>query len=586
MNLLIGKSPKPHGHFYLALLLVLSLFIISCEDAPLEIDPIAPDAELTNAVIRQILENGGVFEDPEIGNDTVSTNFETEREGTQFSCTRSEVDARIAPDKFFNFDPNADVIIAGNLLAGNSLQKATPDRIPIRRGPAKFSLSLFNASNSVSGSMEEYSTANYFETVNDILQENSGIVPARFNFTIQEVQTEEELELAFQAESNSLGLLKASLSFSTDLERSFNRFVVLLNQTYFSVLFDRPSSLSDFFHPDVTIEDLQRVVGPQNPLTYVSSLNVGRQFALLIESTESSAVIEASANACFRGNCGGGNTKLLSELENLRVKVFALGGDASQLIRAVTTDVNELTNFLASSGDIRTGAPLSYVVRNVLDDRVVKNEVATKFTIENCTPIGPLACDCFHKGDNCELETEVDRFNERTVQKGRGGVDRGITSIREDEVVVGMRMTVSNEFGIGNMTVSLLHLIVKKLNPDGSLGAKRIIKASGSRDGDGEINFEAPGNSILTGIGLRVKNTNVNRAQFFHREISLDEEDCQFKLGPENNTFIGSQGGLEQSYKLTEDYGDKAACFKGISVGANDDNINILKLEVGELRLN
>lgn len=583
MNLFFEKITRTSNSFSLALLLLLSFGLFSCEG-----DRIEPQVsgDLSEALIRDILENGGRINDPVTKNDTSSTDFDEEVDGVVFSCTRSEVDATLAPDKFVNFDPNADVIIAGNLLAGNSLKKATPDRVPLRRGPGRISLSLFNGSNTVSGSMDEYSPSNYFETVNDILQDNSGIVPARFNFSIQEVKSEQELELAFQASSNSLGLVKASLAFSTDLEKQFNRFVVLLDQTYFSVLFDRPSSLSEFFHPDVQAEDLQRVVGPLNPLTYVSSINVGRQFALLIESTESSAVIEASANACFRGNCGGGSTKIISDLENLRVKVFALGGDANQLIQAVTTNVAEITNFLASAGDIRTGAPLSYVVRTVLEDKIVKNEVATKFTIENCVPIVAPSCDCFHKGENCDIETRVDKFNERTVQKGSGNIERSVPSMREDEVLVGMRASMHNSPGIKNSTIRILHLIVKKLNPDGTLGAKRVIKASGSADGDGEINFEAPGNAVITGIALRASNNNINRARFSYREISLDEIDCQFKYGTEKETFIGTQGGYEQSYKLTEDYGDKVAVIKGLSLGAHDSNVNIMKVEVAELRLN
>ncbi len=416
--------------------------------------------------------------------------------------------------------------------------------------------------------------------MNDILLENSGILPARFNFTIEEVKSEKELDLAFQANANNLELLKASLSFSSDQEKKFNRFVVLLNQTYFSVLFDRPLTLRDFFHPDVTAEEITNFVGPPNPLTYVSSLNVGRQFALLTESAESSLVIEASANTCFRGNCAGGSAKVINDLQNLRLKVFAPGGDANQLLQAVTTDVTALTEFLASSGDIRSGVPLSYVVRTALEDRVVKNEVATKFTIENCVPIEAQACDCFHKGDSCDIETRVVSLKERTVPSGSGLSEKTVNSLREDEVVVGMKISVD-----GRDNLSLLHLFVGTLNPDGSLSQKRTIRASGSSNGNPEISFEAPGNSMITGIGLRIAGSNVNRARFFHREISLDEEDCQFKFGPERESRIGYQGGLEHEYKLTRDYGDKVACIKGVTVSAADDNIRLLKVEVGELKL-
>lgn len=575
------------GHLnFLFPISLLFILCVACQKEPVTaIDP-PPVGQVED--IEAILRSATTPQDP-VPNETKDvTNFETEENGTRFSCTRTEVDATIAPEEFNNYDPNADVILAGMLLKGESLTKGTPDRVAVRRGPGNLSLSTLNGSQQVSKSMEEWTPGNYFETINDLLIENSGIVPARFNFTIQQIQTEEELEIALEAETSALRFIKASLSFSTDIEKKFNRIIVRLNQSYFNILFDRPNQISDFFHPSIGANDLQPHVGPLNPLTYISSVNVGRQFTLLIESTESASEIEAAANACFRGNCAGGNTKVLNELKDLRVKAFALGGDASQLIQAVTSDISQLTEFLASSGDIRTGVPLSYVVRTVLEDKVVKNGVTTKFTLENCVPIAPETCDCFTKGEDCEELKTVQKENTRSVRKGSGSIDASASTNLADEVVVGMKITVSNEFGIGNMRVRILRLVVRKVNPDGTLGPKRTITSSqGNGNGSAEIEFEAPGNRILTGIGLRVSGTNVNRARFHHAELFLDDGDCRLKLRNEQNFVIGDGGGLEQEYLLTEEYdfSKVTPCIRGVAVGADDDNINILKIDVGELVL-
>ncbi len=583
----IMKSLRPKVSKLLLSSVILLGSLTACEKEPVSL--LDPSPEQTNNEIEQLLGNAGELEEVVPKEDITTSVFEENRNGITFSCTQTEVDATIAPEKFHNYDPNADVIVAGILLQGGSLSKGTPDRVPVRRGGGQLTISTLNGSEQVTGSMEEFSVGNYFETVNKLLRENSGIVPAKFNFTIQQIQAEEELELALQAESSSLKLIKASLSFSTDIEKKFNRIVVLLNQSYYSILFDRPNTVSDFFHPNVSVEELRPHFGPQNPLTYISSVNVGRQFALLIESTESSSVIEAAANACFSGNCGGGSTKILSELKDLRVKAFALGGEAGQLIQAVTSNINELADFLATSGDIRTGVPLSYVVRTILEDKIIKNGVSTQYTLENCVPLVAPACDCQFKGEGCDIPKKIQNINTRTVSKGSGGVDASVRTTNADEVVVGMKITVSNELGIRKNRVRILRIIVRKVNPDGTLGPKRVIKSPQANDNGGaEIEFEAPGNGILTGVGLRVSDTNVNRARFHHAELFRDDADCRFKLREQRAAVLGDGGGLEQEYKLSDEYdfNKVTPVIKGLSVGAHADNINVLKIEVGELVMN
>ena len=544
--------------------------------------------EKTTEDIETILREAGVPVDPVEKEDITTTEFETEENGTLFSCTRTEVDATIAPEQFNHYDPNTEVIIAGMLLKGNSLDKGTPDRIPIQRGGGTITISTLNGSQTVSNTVDEFTNGNYFQAVNELLQTNSGIVPAKFTFSIHQIRTEEEFELALQANATFLRRIKTSLSFSTDLNKKFNRIMVNLDQSYYNILFDRPNQVAGFFHPEVDPAELQRHVGPLNPMTYISSVNIGRRFALLIESTEEASVIEAAASACFSGNCGSGSTKVLSSLSDLRIKAFALGGEANQLIQAVTGSISELTEFLASSGDIRTGVPLSYVVRTVLEDKVVKNGVSTKYTLENCVPVAPQSCDCGFKGDDCDIPKTVQKFNSRTFSKGSGGIDANARVTQEEDVVVGMAITVSNEIGIKKNRVRILRLIVRKVNPDGTLGPKKVIKSSqGNDNGAAEIEFEAPGNRILTGIGLRVQDTNVNRARFHHSELFLDDASCELKIRDEKSVVFGDGGGLEREYRLSSDYdyNNVTPCITGIAVGAHDDNINILKVEVGELVL-
>jgi hypothetical protein len=75
------------------------------------------------------------------------------------------------------------------------------------------------------------------------------------------------------------------------------------------------------------------------------------------------------------------------DLENVNIKVFALGGDQSMATAMFNGDFEALRDFLTQGADIRTGVPLSYVVRNVLDNSIVNVKVATDYDVKTCVPI-------------------------------------------------------------------------------------------------------------------------------------------------------------------------------------------------------
>jgi hypothetical protein len=103
--------------------------------------------------------------------------------------------------------------------------------------------------------------------------------------------------------------------------------------------------------------------------------------------------MDASINASFgaavsQGSIGGG-VKYVSQLENVRIKAYALGGEQGAALSAITSDFDSLKAFLARGGDIRTGVALSYVVRSLAQpDKIVKVKVATEYDIVNCVPVG------------------------------------------------------------------------------------------------------------------------------------------------------------------------------------------------------
>ncbi len=138
--------------------------------------------------------------------------------------------------------------------------------------------------------------------------------------------------------------------------------------------------------------ELAPFVGAGNPATFISSVTFGRIFYLLIESTESADSIGVSVNLSFSGALGKVNdtttVRYVNTLKDLHITAYALGGDANKALRAVTSSLDSLKDFLAEGGDIRTGVPISYVVRSVQHpEKIVKIGLNTTYDVRDCRPI-------------------------------------------------------------------------------------------------------------------------------------------------------------------------------------------------------
>ncbi len=317
---------------------------------------------------------------------------ETAADGSVLSCTTQTVSAEQYPDDYATFDPNAEVIYPGSMLQGATLDQATPDPIVVHRAGGTFGINLLNASPGTYQSVLEVNQTSVVQAINNILADNTGVVPARFNYQSFEVQSMEQLALSLGVNVSTLTVdFQSNLSFST--AKKYNRFVVQFTQSFYTVSFDLPRSLEELFAPEVTAADLAHYVGTGNPASYISSVTYGRRFYLLIESTASATEMAASIKASYdsavvNGSLEAGAT-YVKDLRDVNIKVFALGGDQSLAAAMFNGDPQALGAFLTHREDkiILTGLPLSYVVRNVLDNRIIAVKVATDYDVKTCSPV-------------------------------------------------------------------------------------------------------------------------------------------------------------------------------------------------------
>lgn len=339
--------------------------------------------------LTDLIAGSGVYPEEEPRDEIIDSEDFTEvaEDGTEWACTRERHSVVDAPMDYATFDPNAEVIYPASMLQGATLEYATPEPVVVRRAGATVTINLLNGSSGVAQHVDEVKQSTIVQAVNDIIAQQTGVVPARFTYRSSSVQSQEQLALALGVNVKTLGTrLKSQLSFSTD--REYNRMMVEFVQSYYTVSMDLPRSLSELFHASVTAGDLAPYAGPGNPPTYISSVTYGRRFVLLIESTSSQREMEAKVKASYSSAVVGASVSTdadyVSSLKEVNIKVFALGGDQSKAAAMFNGSKEELANFLTEGGGIDTGVPLSYVVRNVLDNSVVNVKVASDYDVTTC----------------------------------------------------------------------------------------------------------------------------------------------------------------------------------------------------------
>jgi thiol-activated cytolysin len=388
--------------FTVSLLLLASFITItSCSENGTSTDP---DQEMT---FEDVIKSGNEFEqipdtrttDTLSVSEPVAEDRQVEDNGSiesqRWICTTKTLSVLDGNGQFPLFNTNADVIYPGSLLQGKTLSNATPSPIVVERAGGTISYNLTNGNLSSTFSVDRVSKSSIQDAMNNIIANSGEEVPANFQLEIQEVQSESQLavELGLNV-STFTTKVKSNMSFSTD--RAYNLFLVKLSQEYYTMSFDLPTSLSQLFDESVTPEQLATYVQPDNPATFISSVTYGRIFYMLVESTSSSQEMEAKLDLSY----GSFNNKLsgsvdvdsFQEMNNVKIKVIAYGGDSAGAISlAGERNIQDIAGRLEESTNIRTGLPLSYVVRSVeRPDQVVGTKIATEYDVTNCELKGIL----------------------------------------------------------------------------------------------------------------------------------------------------------------------------------------------------
>ena len=335
-----------------------------------------PDPEETDLTFAAVVADGRGFEevpqsrtDETIKEEEVDPqDYEVEDENgatqtQRFICSSRTVNVLDGTGDFQTLGGAASEIYPGALLQGKSINNVKPEAIPLKRAGGSISYSLNDGNLQSAQDLEEMSESQVRLAMNTIISGSSGVVPADFDLTFENVFSEEQIALNMGLSYEGYGVkAEGRLSFST--EKTYNRILVKLNQKYYDVSYDFPTGYDDVFDESVSPEDLEKYVQPDNPATYIKKVTYGRIFYMLIESTSSLTEMNAKVETSYEGFKNTVEADLevdtMNKMENLKVKVIAYGGDSSNTFSSLgETSVEALADMLAASTDIKTVLPLS-----------------------------------------------------------------------------------------------------------------------------------------------------------------------------------------------------------------------------------
>lgn len=383
---------------FLAIVILTVFTIISCGKEDPIIDP-GPNPNPSGLSFQEVINSGGSIQAPTVSEDSDTTNVDNNLpigDGT-YNCTTISYDVNAASggsSGFPLFNPTADVIYPGSMLQGNSLHQATPNPIVVERAGGSISTDILDGNQVSSFEVDQVKKSTITDGINNIIASSTGTLPANFNLKVESIQSREEFALELGVDVNSAFLdIESRLDYSYNSEKS--AFMVTLNQSYYTMSFDLPTSLDKLFAPSVTPEQLANYVGENNPATYISSVNYGRIFYLLIESTSTQHELEIAVDGAFSGVTTDVDATLdidyFNDVENVTYSVFAYGGDATPTFDAVgVTDINSLIDVLKQSTSLESAKPLSYVVRNVSNNQIVATQLATTYDVVECEQVGTV----------------------------------------------------------------------------------------------------------------------------------------------------------------------------------------------------
>jgi uncharacterized protein (TIGR02145 family) len=320
--------------------------------------------------------------DPSIGADKITYYFK--------KVTHHELSEN--PVQFAASQAAQATLMPGLLVKGSSTFRGLPTIIPCDNLRKSIRVSLTVVSGSGGPMYKDCNPvqSEIIQAMNDILASyisNNGKFPAQYEFESKLITSSQQLNAELEVGwSNPQNDLAAKTNFTYDQNKT--TLLVTLTQSFFTFSVDALSEANTFIAGS-TPKDLEVYLEPEpdgtpNPLAYISSVTFGRVYKLLMTIDKKNIDIKAAVDYAYNGAVNDLSARakvcLQKTMDQISTKVFQIGGDASAgLNTAFYSDapkaLDEIRNFIVGGANFsldNLGAPLSYVVQTLKDNKYIK----------------------------------------------------------------------------------------------------------------------------------------------------------------------------------------------------------------------
>lgn len=389
-------------HLCLTLICALCLTFTSCDDSE---QNAAREAATLNEYVGSM--KSIETEMPYIEEPTVTSSEKDTTEEYYYHIDYYKAAAGYEEQLVMN--PQTDVIYPGALIKGESILDGTYTLISAKRKPITISTSLLGgATTSVVVNDPKLSTIR--EAVNSLMKQDYDVPYANMSFTIEQANSEQQLALSLRASYKGGVDVESGFDFSNKKVKT--RLVAKFIQSYYTLDMDLPSQPSDLFDGSVS----HNLFGTYMPM-YVSTVTFGRMALFTIESELSETEVKAFLNASYASVSGEVSTEFQNLQSKSTIKVYILGGSGSGASASIN-GFEDFKKYITEGGNFSKtspGAPISYKLRYIKDNKVGKIVFAANYPIVTAIPrtdnvvyditttLASMKLDISDAGGNAEL---------------------------------------------------------------------------------------------------------------------------------------------------------------------------------------
>lgn len=265
------------------------------------------------------------------------------------------------------YNSDSQVIFPGSFIQGKTLSNVALQSIPLKRAGGTLVLEKADGSLVASMDVDEFSRPKVIDATQQMVASNELSVS---ELSIELISIYSNEQLALNLGVNELKFEAEIAQYYPNVEDGLNRFLISIEQPFYAVGFDLPTSTDELFSSEVAPDDLDPHVSDDNPATFISEMVYGRRFYILVETLSSNVFAREQLETAFTdfetGSSGELNTAPLLELESLTYHVIAQSANESGAFEHKGAIVlNELSEILNTQANIASAQPLSYEVRSI-----------------------------------------------------------------------------------------------------------------------------------------------------------------------------------------------------------------------------